>query len=175
MNSETLGLIFAGVSAICAVFSLIQAHKSKKKKSEAEEIVNNLKRNIRNINNLDKLEPQIKQLMKLSKDFRTISSGKFKQRGCEEKNKTKTEMDFYIELKEGTAKILEVIPCEYKSVRDNLNDINGAYSFCINNVKTFPELDRNNTYSYDFVEKKYQDALSQLNDAISNIKFLNGV
>lgn len=168
MIREYLNVFFAGVSALGALLSGIAAFKARYTKKEMEKTIVKLKNHIRNVNDLVFLEPIVNQITKMSQKFSTISSGVLPNvRGG------KTEIDYYIDLKKETVGILGNIPREYDSFRDILNDIISAYSSCISAKKTFRELDRDNRYSYEYVEDKYQDALRELNTIIRDIKYMN--
>lgn len=168
MNSDTLGLIFAGVSALGALLSGIAAFKANGTKREMEITIGKLKKDIRSINDLVVLEPQLKQISTIAQKFGKLSSGVLpKTRGG------KTEKDYYIELKAETSKVLELIPSDYDNIRNLLKDILDAFSSCINSDKLFKELDRDNIYSYAYVESRYQETSAELNRVIRNIKCLN--
>lgn len=168
MNSEIINLLFTGISAIGALLSGLAAFKAKGTKKEMEKTIGKLKNHIKSVNDLVFLEPQIGQISSMAQKFRGISSGVLPSaRG------SKTERDYYIDLKSDTSKLLENIPSEYETIRSLLNDIIDAFSSCINDNKKFSELDRDNLYSYKYVEKKYQDILAELNRIIRDIKYMN--
>lgn len=167
MNVEIINLILSGISTFCAVISIYAKNKTKGIKKEVEEIIEKLKKEIRSVNDLPSLVTQAEELSKISQKFRKISSGKLpKARG------SKTERYYYIELKSKTAKILDNIPKEYGAIRIPLDNVIDAYSFCISDDKIFRDLVRNNKYSYEYVEKGYQNATAELSAIIRNIKCL---
>lgn len=168
MNSENINLLFTGISALGALLSGLAAFKARGTKKEMEVTIDKLKNHIKSVNDLVFLEPQVGQISNMAQKFRTISSGVLPNtRG------SKTERDYYIDLKSDISKILENIPSEYETIRSLLSSIIDAFSSCINDNKLFKDLDRDNIYSYEYVEKKYQDVLAELNNIIRDIKYLN--
>lgn len=167
MSSEMIGLLFAGISAVGALLSGIAAIKAIGTKKDMEKTIIKLKKDIRSINDLVTLEPQLSQISVISQKFGKIASGVLP------KTRGKTEKDFYIELKTETSKVLELIPSDYDDIRKLLKEILDAFSSCITSEKLFRDLDKDNIYSYDYVESRYQEVSAELNRIIRNIKCLN--
>ncbi|PPK80601.1 hypothetical protein BXY41_106191 [Lacrimispora xylanisolvens] len=163
-----LELLFAAISALGALLSGFAAYQSRINKKEMDKTIDKLKNHIKSINDLILLEPVYSQLEKMAQKFNNIASGALPNaRG------SKTEIDYYVELKAEVSKILGNIPGEYTTFRVVLTDIISAFTSCINESKSFKQLDKDNRYNYAYVEEKYQDSLRELNTILRNIKYLN--
>lgn len=169
MTNEEWNLLFAGVSAVCAVIGIIMSTRTYKNKEDTEKIKKQIeayRAEIIKKSDLLMLVPIVDEIKKISTIFSKITTNDIPRKG-----ESKTELDYYGQIKNKTSDMLNEIPEEYKEIRDILDDIKSALGYCINEKQKFSELDRSNQYSYNYVDDKFTKVISKLNTLTRDIKY----
>lgn len=169
MTNEQWNLLFAGASAICAVWGTIMSIIASSNKEDTEKIkkqVEAYRVEIIKKSDLLMLVPISDEIKKVSTTFAKITTNDIPRKGD-----IKTELDYYGQIKNKTGDILNEIPEEYKEIRDILDDIKSALGYCITEKKKFSELGRNNKYSYYYVDDKFTKVIGKLNTLTRDIKY----
>lgn len=162
MTNEQLNLLFAGISAGCAVLGFIIKEDTKKIKKQIEAY----RAEILKKSDLLMLAPLADEIKKIATTFSKITTNDIPRKG-----ESKTELDYYGQIKNKTNDILNEIPEEYKEIRDILDNIKSALGHCIVEKKKFSELDRNNQYSYNYVDDKFTKVIGKINTLTRDIKY----
>lgn len=169
MSSVGWSLLFAGVSAICAIIGVPASIMACKNKTEAEKIkkqIESYQRNILEKQDLLLLVPRVEEIKDIKKMFRDLT-GKATTKGI----KRDDEIQNYIEIRDKVSVVLDDVPEQYEELRSLLQSIKDAFGHCILNEKTFNELDRESSYGYFTVENDLDDILAKMNTLTREIKF----
>lgn len=176
MTSTEWGLVFAGISALCAIIGIPASIKSCKNRKSTENIKNETQaikdqieeyqKRILEKHDLIIIVPKIEEITKITKLFRDIV-GKATSKQIDHK----TELNYYIDIKDDISEILNDIPEQYSEIRSILSEIKSAFGHCILNQKTLDELDRDSKYGYFYVENELDLVEVKINTLAREIKY----
>ncbi|NFL41801.1 hypothetical protein FDB55_03425 [Clostridium botulinum] len=166
-----LGLVFSGictVEAIISIISVIRIHNEKKEVYKIKDEIEAYRNTILSKNDLIILLPKIDLVKDLAKTFGKISTKVIPQPGD-----SKSELDYYVIIKNSLSEVLNDIPSEYKNIRKILKEIKDSLGYCITNNKTFKDLSQLEKYNYKYVETKFDSLLNKLNELTRGMRFNN--
>lgn len=169
MNNEEWSLLFTGISAACALWGVVVSIISFNNKRDVKKIKKEIEEyrvEIIKQSDLLMLVPVLDDIKKLSLTFSKITTNNIPKKGD-----TKTELDYYGEIKNKIVSILNEVPGEYNEIRDILDDIKGALGYCITKKLRFNQLSRDDDYSYNYVEGKFTKVITKVNTLIRTIRF----
>lgn len=161
MNSDQCNVVFAAISAICAVWGVKNAWKTESTGKRIKSFYKELKKK----NDLALLSRKAKDINDIYLKIGKISSTVFGQRG----NK-KSEIEFYKDIKSNIDEVFIDFPSGYNKILDLLKAVNKAFTYCI---KEEVELDKvpQEQLDYYIVEKKMHDIMEKLEIEVSKIKW----
>ena len=162
-----LNFIFAAVSAICAVISLILSNSAKQSKNKSQEIKEEIyayRKNTKEKNDLILLKQAIEPIKNLSDEFCKISTKKIPQPGD-----NKNALAYYSEHFETLNKLSYDIPEKYKEVKKSINYLKEGLNTCIVNKKTFDKLDSSSLFNYMSMIDNYSTLIDNLNTITSDL------
>ncbi|HFD2029067.1 TPA: hypothetical protein ACF2C8_000796 [Clostridium perfringens] len=169
MIKENWNTICTTVSTICAIIGVIFSLITLSNKRKAEKIKKDIEQYRNEIikkSDLLLFVPKIDEIKEISNIFLKITTNKIPKEGD-----TKTELDYYGEIKNKTIEVLNDIPEEYKDIREILMNIKKAIAYCISKDKSFSELGRYDEYSYSYVEDNFSKVISKMNTLTREIKY----
>lgn len=161
MISTILGLLFAAISAICAIWGVLNARTTKSTADNIKTFYENLKSK----NDLAFLSRKASEINNIYLEISKINCTVFGQRGSK-----KSEIEFYKEIKNNIDKIFLDFPSGYSEILELLKEVNSAFIYCIiNNI----ELDKvpQDKMDYYVIDIKMHETMEKLNNELSKIKW----
>lgn len=169
--STLLGLLLAAISALFTYKSYCIRKSAENDKDKIKEMKKEIEDELKAQRDITLQKQDLLVLVPKIKEIKEIKEAKARYRniinnsiGKSEisKKEVQDEINEYVFINNQVSAILDEIPEVYKEVRELLINLKKTFTHCVDNKKTFNQLDRNSEYGYYTVESDFGNVLSKM-------------
>lgn len=142
----------------------IMTYKNKQDTNKIKQDIDSYRADILEKHDLLKLSAKAEKIEEISGEFSRMEHNNIMR-----KTPVETELHYYGKIKIGMKSILNEIPEKYKEIRHLIEAIIKAVGYCITHKKVFSALDRDDIYSYTYVEEKFNMVIVKIDTVIRDM------